>query len=776
MTTRNFLNWNDPSYPNPTPDLLDLVENYLLVAQILVRRGFAHSDEARAFLDPRFYTATPAAALPDCAVAVDYLVDALRNDQPILIWGDFDVDGQTATALLIDALQALGANVAFYIPQRLRESHGIRLDSLRTQLANSQPAILLTCDTGISAHEAIDYAKSQGVTVLITDHHDLPPALPAAQAVVNPKRLSPEHPLASLPGVGVAYKVVEELFSRFDRTNDLSQFLDLVALGIVADVATQTRDTRYLLQIGLDRLKNTTRAGLRVLMETAGMDQYQLSATDIGFQIGPRLNAAGRLDDARLGVRLLTTSSATEAQMLALQLDGLNNQRRLLQRQIYAAAQEQIARDSSLLNWEALIMAQPAWHAGILGIVAGQLAAQYQRPVALLTVSEDGIARGSARSVSGYDLGASLAAQADLLFEYGGHPGAAGFSLPVDNIPALRRRLSDTLRTTRDTSVSPGPELDAWVSLPDITHDLARALERLAPFGEGNLRPTLAVQDVTVRSAAYLDRARQHRRLTITDSSGARQSVYWWNGGDQPVPEGAFDLAFQLEWSTYQGVTELQLVLVDVRRSPQSAIEAVSEGPYIDDFRSTRDAPQRLKELIKEHPGSTVWAEGYRRAASPGVPLSELAPAPALIVYTAPHGPQALYEALQRVNPRRVVLLAIDPPFQDASAILRRLLELVKAVINQQAGRTTLTALAEALAQSPQSVIAALAFAEARGEIAVEYVDDDSLCILRAKANPSADQDDRFASFRAHVAEVAAYRAYFRRVDPHHLFGEPAHP
>jgi single-stranded-DNA-specific exonuclease len=418
-------------------------------------------EAARAFLSPRIIPCPPD-ALPDLPKAVEILDESLSNSKTILIWGDFDVDGQTSTTLLVDAFLSLGLKIAWYIPNRLRESHGIRLDSLSEQISSVRPDVLLTCDTGVSAHDAVDYAKSRGLATLITDHHDLPPTLPDADAVIDPKRLPADHPLASLPGVGVAYKLVEHLYTQYGRAQELPRFLDLVALGIVADVAQQTHDTRYLLQIGLDQLRNTRRIGLQALIEIAGIPPERLNATDIGFQLGPRLNAAGRLDDARPVVELLTTTDPTRARLLALQLEGLNNQRRLLNRQIYAAAQEQIARDPSLLDWEALVLAHSAWHPGIIGIVASRLAEHYQRPVVLLAESEDGPARGSARSVPGYDIGAAVAAQSDLLLSHGGHPGAAGLSLNSNDIPAFRRRLSNTLRETRDPSVHSGLILDAY--------------------------------------------------------------------------------------------------------------------------------------------------------------------------------------------------------------------------------------------------------------------------------------------------------------------------
>jgi single-stranded-DNA-specific exonuclease len=772
MTIRNTLTWTSLPAHQPKENLLQTVGGHPLVAQILAQRGYSTPESARAFLFPEYYSPAPPDALPDLLTAGEIIHSSIINNDTMLVWGDFDVDGQTSTSLLVSALRGLGAAVEFYIPGRLRESHGVPLDSLREQLLTRRAGVLLTCDTGISAHESIDYAKSQGVITLVTDHHDLPPVLPAADAVINPKRLPADHPLATLPGVGVAYKLVEHLYTSRHRADELPQFLDLVALGIVADVAEQTRDTRYLLQIGLDRLRDTRRIGLQALIEIAGLPAERLSATDIGYQLGPRLNAAGRLDDARPAVELLTTDDPTRARLLALQLEGLNNQRRLLNRQIYAAAQEQIARDPSLLDWEALVLAHPAWHAGIIGVVASHLAEYYQRPVVLLSVSGDGTARGSARSAPGYDIGAAIAAQADLLLTYGGHPGAAGLSLPEDNIPAFRRRLSNTLQETRDPTARPGLNLDAYISLGEVTLDLAADLNRLAPFGEGNPRITLATRDLTLKSAAFVGRSHEHRRLIVEDASGNRQNVIWWNSADQPLPDGLFDLAYQLEINTYQDKTELQLVWIDYRRSESAPVEVAAPQRQVLDYRGSPYPAAVLRDIVNQHPDAVVWAEGYPHAESPGLPLSELSPSDMLVVYTTPTGPQALYNALERVKPIMIVLIATNPPAQAFADVLRRILGLVKYVLNQQRGQTTLSVLAEAAGQSITTVRLVLEYLSAKGEIHVEYPSGDSILITAACETPASDLMERLTALQSSAAETAAYRAFFQRATPQQIVGE----
>lgn len=771
MTTRNVYSWKEPNAISPSPALLSLVGGQELIAQVLTRRGFETVEQAQRFLDPASYPPTPSAALPDLVVASEMLDNAIRHRQQILIWGDFDVDGQTATALLFDALNRLGARVAFYIPNRLRESHGIKRDSLRDQLVAVRPALLLTCDTGISEHVSIDYAKSCDIKVIITDHHDLPPTLPNADAVVNPKRLLSNHLLASLPGVGVAYKLIEHLYTERGRSDELVDFLDLVALGIVADVAQLTGDTRYLLQIGLDQLRASRRLGIKALIEVANLHPETLSAADIGFQLGPRLNAAGRLDDARLAVELLTTNDSVRARILAASLEGLNTQRRLQNRQIYAAAQEQIARDPTLLDWHALVLSQPNWHPGIIGIVAGQLAERYQRPVIMLSVAEDGTARGSARSVPGYNIGAAIAAQSDILIEYGGHPGAAGLSLHIDNLLMFRRRLSNTLQENFDPSTRPELCLDAVLPLSALSLDLAASLECLAPFGEGNLRPILASKDLHLHSAAFLGRGQQHRKLTVEDESGVRREVIWWNCADQTLPDEQFDLAYEVDINQREGTPELRLTLVDLRRAASAPPAIVHPARQIADHRTEPNPDTRLARLRSQHPDAVIWAEGFRKAESPGLPLADLYPASVLIIYTAPYGPQPLQEALKRVDPTQVVLLGLTPPQETVTDVQRRILELIKFVLNRQDGRTTISALSTATGQSPQTVELALEYIEARGDIQLDTQDGDNICLLPGSGIPLADAAEKLAAFQETVAETRAYRAFFKRAEPSHLLG-----
>ncbi len=535
------------------------------MAELLARRGMQAAAAAHPFLDPNQYLPTSASALPDLNRGADLLERAISAGKTICVWGDFDVDGQTATTLLVSTLKDLGAEVSFHIPVRAHESHGVNLAVLE-ELITGGIDVLLTCDTGISAHKEVDYAHKFGVEVVVTDHHDLPPTLPAAEAVINPKRLPAGHPLGTLPGVGVAYKLAEALYERVHKKGGADAFLDLVALGVVADLAIQRADTRYLLQRGLAALRETHRIGLQEMMVLAELNPAWLTEEHIGFVLGPRLNALGRLDNANLAIEFLSTTDRTRARILAQQLEGLNAQRKLLTDQVFAGAQAQIERDPTLLDHAALVLAHPSWPGGVIGIVASRLVEIYHKPVVLITAPPGEAARGSARSVEGVDISAAIAAQDSLLLGYGGHPMAAGLSLEPEQIDAFRLALSKTISAmTEDRELEPTLIIDGYLPLQDLTLDLVQDLERLAPFGPGNPPLTFASRDLLIKSVGALGRSGKHRQVIVEGPGEVLQKVVWWRSESLPVPAGRFDLAYTVRLSTYQGQRELQITWVEAR-------------------------------------------------------------------------------------------------------------------------------------------------------------------------------------------------------------------
>ncbi len=742
-----------------------------IVAQLLTRRGITTSEAALAFLNPDRYAPAPPAALPDLELAAERLYRASMRGEKIGVWGDFDADGQTSTALLVSLLRDLRADATYYIPHRLTESHGIQLDPLK-RLLEQHIHVLLTCDTGIAEHESIAYAKSQGVTVLVTDHHDLPEALPDADALINPNRLPPDHALRALPGVGVAFKLAQQVLHLAGEDERAGDYLDLVALGIVADVAELTADTRYLLQRGLQRLRQTQRLGLQTLMQTAKIDATNLSAEHIGFGLGPRLNALGRLGDANLAVELLTTTDLTRARILASQLEGLNNQRKVLMDQITSAAQEMIAKDSVLLDYAALVLHHPHWHSGVVGPVANRLAEQYQRPVVLL-VGEGEVLRGSARSIAGVDITSAIKLCSEFILGVGGHPGAAGLSLPAGNLTVFRRALSKAVESVRDpTAIQGGLLVDAELPLDQITLELAQEIERLAPFGEGNPPVVFAARDIAVEQQRTFGRKGEHREMQIADRAGNTQRLTWWRGAEIDLPEARLDVAFNIKTTTYRGETGLSIEWLDFREAeiPLAEVAAPVEQVEIIDWRRESEATlakvtlEDFQARLISSPALIVWADGAATPPYPALRRYDLHKAETLVIWSAPCGWRELTNAIERVKPR-VVILCAQPAREDRlEPFLKRLTGLLKHDIDRRAGRVDVQRLAAALGHRLSTTRKGIEWLEAAAQIRVLDWSEAHLTLARGDRPQSEETATIESELKVLLAETAAWRQYYRRM------------
>lgn len=754
MTTR----WLDP-LPLEIPASFSSLNLPPLLAQTLLRRGISRLEDAEAFLHPE---KIPSAPFPGIEKAVEPILEAVRKRERICVWGDFDVDGQTSTALLVQTLQALGADVTYYIPIRGKESHGVHIESLRP-LLDGGIRLIVTCDTGITAYEAIDYANERGVDVIVTDHHDLGETLPNAKAIINPKMLNEDHPLANLAGVGVAYKLAEALLTHSQSPIPPEDLLDLVALGLIADVALLKGETRALAKRGIQQLRQTKRPGLQAMATLAGASLETITEETIGFTFAPRLNALGRLSDANPAVELLLTREPSRAQVLATQIEGLNAQRRLLTRQVYEAAEAQLRNNPYLLSEPAIVLAHPDWPGGVVGIVANKLVERYHKPAILLSENEDGILRGSARSIEGLHITEAIATQKDILLGFGGHPMAAGLSLRKENLAAFRRGLGKAVEGQLGSTVweEPALQIDAWVGLEEINLELAEALERLAPFGAGNPELILAARGVALKSVAEIGKTKEHLRLHIEDEQGHSQSLLWWNGVGEELPEAGskVDVAFSLRASSYRGQRQVTLQLVELRLVAEKAIEIRPQVPQVVDWRLEQARWQDLSAEV------LIWAEGPER--SKGKARFELQPADELAIYTIPPSPTELCEALEMVQPKKVYLLGASGGDEKPEEFLSRLAGLCKFAIQRRGGQATLAELAAATAQRESTVLLGLDWLVAGGHLRFEM--DDQNGQLRLKAGDGLDNPylrrELFVAVRGALREAAAYRAYFARAE-----------
>ncbi len=756
--------WLDPQPVTVPADLRDFVGGHPLVAELLARRGITDVAAARAFLDPDAYNPSPPDAMPGMAEAVARVTAAIRHKERLCVWGDFDVDGQTSTTLLVAALRDLGADVIYHIPVRETESHGVKVPFLQPEL-DKGVRVLLTCDTGIDAHEAVAYANARGVSVVITDHHELPPELPQAHAIVNPHLLPAGHPLGTLPGVGVAYKLTEALYAWAGRPDDAAQYLDLVALGLVADVAELSGDARYLLQRGLRALRTTSRLGLQELMRWANLVPARVSEEDIGFGLGPRLNALGRLDDANVIVEFLTTTDLTRARILASQLEAHNARRKLLCDQVFAAAQAQLEENPALLDSAALVLGHATWPTGVVGVVANRLVDLYQRPVILLNTPADGPARGSARSVEGCHITDAIAAHQELLLSFGGHAMAAGVSLLPENLPTFQRRLSESVAAQLSKISAPSVlTVDSYVPLSALSLELVAQLERLAPFGSGNPRPLLATQNLTISGSRSLGREGRHLLSTVEDAYGDAQQVVWWHWDNAALPDGAFDLAYSIRVNTYRGEPQLQIVWEAARAivSVTAPEPAPARQLQIVDYRR-EPRPATLVKPLLERKDVQIWCEGSAEGVS-GKTRYELQPASVLAMWTLPPGPEELSRAFEIVAPDTLYLFQIDPGLSTAEAFLKFLIGLVKHALHNRAGELQVATLAGLMGHREATVRLGLTWLEARGFIQILQDEGGDLQVTAGEQHPVSTLDQIGTQLQALLDETAAYRAYLARV------------
>lgn len=754
------IRWIEPE-PIAIPEAFrKAIGGHPLVAETLYRRGYRTVEAARAFMDPDAYSPTSANELPDAQIAYELITKAINNRERILIWGDFDVDGQTSTTVLVQGLLGLGADVRYHIPIRAKESHGITSAILQDYLDDGFD-LLITCDTGITEHENIQIVKDAGIPVVLTDHHSLGASLPPADAVVNPQRLPEDHPLRTLPGVGVTCKLIEGLYAYLDEPFDSGPFYELAALGIVADVALLRGDTRWLLQKGLAHLRHTERLGLQTLLANAEINPLQLTETHIGFQIAPRLNAVGRLSDANPIVEFLTTTDPGRARVIGSTIEALNSQRRMITRQVAQAAEKILQDSPDDRHAPAIVLHYPKWPGGVVGIVANRLVDHFHKPAILLTGENP--FHGSARSVEGINITKAIGSQAELLLGYGGHPMAAGLSVAPENYTRFKRGLFQAVEEQAKTIEHIAEiEINQIITLPEVNFDLIAEIERLAPFGAGNPPLNFLIRDLEYISATDIGQTRDHRKLIAQDTNGTQHPFIWWNGADEPLPPTEFDLICQLSQSDFKGNAQINTewitsrpVASDKKKKPEHALEWV-------DLRTKPTPVTALKAILDEETDIQIWAEFNPPEGMPAVSRLGLIQSEVLVIWTTPPSRMVMDEVIRRVNPQKLIIFGIDPGLTDWKAYIKVVAGLVKYALAKQSGETTLSEIAAASAAESNTALTAIHYWEAKGAFDAELKDN-----LIQFSRPSSKSNFESLTIYEEVlidllAETRAFRNFFK--------------
>ena len=712
---------NAPDVALP-PAFVDAVGGSPLVARLLWNRGIQTVEQAKAFLAPAiFENLLPVEALPDGDLAVERIQTAIENQESILIFGDFDVDGMTGTSIFYETLKRLGAKVSFYIPDRANEGHGLNATALVRLVSTRGLKLVITTDTGISNFNEISLLKSLNVDTVVTDHHELPENLPPSVANCNPQRLPDvdTHPLGVLSGAGVAFKICQALYENLlppeEALEATEQLLDLCAIGLIADMVPLRGENRPLVQLGLKQLQKRNRLGIFHVLEQAGVaPEAVLNAETVGFTIGPRLNALGRLDNATEAVELLTTADPERAKSLAIRLETLNKKRQELCEKTFLEAEQHLQATGGIEGRKAIILASPQWNPGIIGIVASRLIEKYRLPTFMMVIEPaENKARCSARSIKGFHLTEQLEKLKHYFLNFGGHAGAAGFALSAEKLVPFKEdlwKLAGNVLTEDD--IRPIVEVDCNLSFAQLNLGMLDLLANLQPFGMENPSPLFVLENMQVAAQRPLGESGNHLKLMLKPAPNSHKTVkgelahiealVWKCGaGFRLDPTETYHFVVTIEKNSYERGTPVQAIVKDVKLANQKiatvhetvqqhqqpnekplglAPEALmtpekmvsshghtaGNGLVWIDHRHRPNLREYASQLLlpsAENSGSTVV---YSEGKAPNIPLLDpqsvvsrdtLRSADALLLWDVPPSSEALMQLLKGVSPKTVHVL-----------------------------------------------------------------------------------------------------------------------
>ncbi len=557
----NHSNWN--LMPPVPQNLVDASSYPRLITQLLYNRGLADPSQFELFINDDERLVGNPLLLPGIHQAVNRIYQALLSGENIAVYGDFDVDGVTATAILVQGLTALGGKAIPYIPHRLTEGYGVKIAALEN-LHRQGVSLVITVDCGITAVAEVKKAKKLGLHIIVSDHHTPLPELPQAVAIVSPRLPGSAYPFAELTGAGVAFKLLQALLRGIGKEKLLEELLDLVALGTIADLAPLLGENRYLVKQGLKLINKTARPGISEMLAQAGISPGNIDSECVSWMLAPRLNAAGRLAHAMASYKLLTTESPQEARGLAVWLEEKNAERQELTAKVVARAREQVlAKGISPL----LIASDKDYPAGIAGLVASKLSEEFYRPSVVIRTGEQ-VSSGSCRSIPEFNIVLALQQCSKLLSNFGGHSQAAGFTLPTGNLPQLQQMLSEIASSQlKGVDLRPRLDIDAEAALNELTGDAFRIMQKLAPFGRGNPQPVFLSQRIEVMDCRTMGNSGEHLRLRLKQNGAQWDGVAFRSGEYLREISSPLDIVYNLEVDRWRGQEKLRLNVLDFARA-----------------------------------------------------------------------------------------------------------------------------------------------------------------------------------------------------------------
>ena len=546
----------------------ELIKCPEMIAEMLVYKGITDTVEINNFFNPSLDDVFDPFIFKDMEKAVERIIRAINKEEMIMIYGDYDVDGTTSTALLYLGLKKVGAIVNYYIPHRMIDGYGLSLCGV-DQIKEKGAQVIISVDCGINAIEEVEQINSLGMDIIITDHHNPKEKLPAAYAIINPKLEDCKYPFVALAGVGVAYKLLMAVYSKMeiDSKEFVDKYVDLVALGTIADIVPLTGENRIFASIGLERLFKKQNIGITALINIAGLSEKELNSSDIVFGLAPRINAAGRMGSAMRAVELLVATDEESSMELAQIIERENSLRQQIDQKTFQEACDIIEKKyKNLDETPIIVVSSDDWHSGVIGIVASKLVEKYYRPSIMITF-KDGIGSGSGRSISGFDLFEALSSVENYLETFGGHKYAAGLSILTEYVDVLENRLCSYVKEhITPEQLIPPLKIDTKLELYEINENLLEWLNKFAPFGPGNMRPTFYTEGVMVVGFPY-NVGKNHLKMKVV-KDGCTLDLIGFNLGDflPFLKKGLFiDIAYSLEFNTWQGRTTIQGKLKDIR-------------------------------------------------------------------------------------------------------------------------------------------------------------------------------------------------------------------
>lgn len=571
-----------------------------LTSKVMINRGIIDIDEVEEFLNPNIEDFLDPFLLMDMDIAVDRIIEAIHKGENIWIYGDYDVDGVTSTSILILYLKTLCENVQFYIPDRMTEGYGLNNEAI-DYIKGNGGELIISVDCGIKSFDVAEYCRAIGIDLIITDHHTCDEELPKALAVINPNRLDSDYPFKKLAGVGVALKLIQALALKIDTKIDYRNILPIVAIGTVADVVSLTGENRIIVKNGLYMIKYTDNQGVNALLEVTGLGNKEINSGHIGFVIGPRINATGRIGMAKYAVHLFTTKNYNEAMRLANMLDEENIKRQNIEAKILEEAEYIINKEVDLEKDKILVIASENWHSGVIGIVSSRITEKYHRPSILISIEGDE-GRGSARSISSFDLYENLSKCKDLLIKFGGHRQAAGLTIKKDEIDKFRKRINNIADEILDEiDLVPQSIVDAEIDIEEVILDSAKELKLLEPFGINNPSPIFLLRGILIKAIRPIGKDGKHLKLTImkadqyVDCIGFNFGSYY---NDLKIGQ-KIDLVVSIDINDFLGQQSVQLIIRDIITSYKEKLE--KSGGYINSLLSILEGIDKKNDFCSNN-------------------------------------------------------------------------------------------------------------------------------------------------------------------------------